>query len=475
MAKSILSLLLSGLIFMVFLCGCNSKQIDNVSSIGNSIVKTESEKKEDSASSQISKTEEPVSSDKNENSSGVNQNTQSKPQTQTQTQTQVQIQTQVQTQTQSQTPTKNPVSSNENKEVNNNDKNKEEVKKTPLTPISPEDYYGWQELKKEGSGAEQKAYKLIADAIGSYKKEIFFNFDISQKEAEKAYLYYCDDYPQHFWRKKDPTMFITNKKVIKMSFDFLFNQNEIKVKEEKFNANVNNILSGLSGSLSDFEKEEYIHDYLINNTDYIVTAVDGHDAYGVIVDKEAVCEGYSTAFQHLMRQAGVQTIVVKGMFHNDNTNESHEWNMVRLDGNYYHVDITADDPIDSNGDKILKYDHLNLTTAEINKNHTIQRESHKIPDASNTKYGFFNYNGLSLKKLDNELFVNAILYAAKHKQKYAHIKLGSVKYEDAISYYSSNYLDIINEVNSRVSNKIALTEAYSIMHNKIFNIVSFSF
>ena len=64
-----------------------------------------------------------------------------------------------------------------------------------------------------------------------------------------------------------------------------------------------------------------------------------YTSYGAFVNHNAVCQGYALAFKVLMDRAGIPCCYVSS----DAIN--HAWNMVRLDGNWYHVDVTWDDPI----------------------------------------------------------------------------------------------------------------------------------
>ena len=67
-----------------------------------------------------------------------------------------------------------------------------------------------------------------------------------------------------------------------------------------------------------------------------------YTSYGAFVERNIVCQGYSLAFKVLMDRAGVPCCYVN--------NDGHAWNMVQLNGTWYHVDSTWDDPTYSNID-----------------------------------------------------------------------------------------------------------------------------
>ena len=104
----------------------------------------------------------------------------------------------------------------------------------------------------------------------------------------------------------------------------------------------------LTDGMTDLEKETAIYYWLVNNVDYdwrhqdimAETPRSSYEPHGGLVDYTAVCLGYATSFQLLMDLAGVECITVPGAAFN--SEEPHGWNMVRLNGNWYCVDVTWD-------------------------------------------------------------------------------------------------------------------------------------
>ena len=111
----------------------------------------------------------------------------------------------------------------------------------------------------------------------------------------------------------------------------------------------------ISQGMTDLEKVISAHDWLVTNCQYdpyIGTggkyiASDGtvyndepavYTSYGAFVNHNVVCQGYALAFKVLMDRAGIPCCYVKSDAMN------HAWNIVQLDGNWYHVDVTWDDP-----------------------------------------------------------------------------------------------------------------------------------
>lgn len=120
----------------------------------------------------------------------------------------------------------------------------------------------------------------------------------------------------------------------------------IKEMKSTFQDKSEKILSGVNPEWSDMEKALYIHDYLASQYEYDTrdpqSATDPcrYDAYSLIVEGQAVCEGYALSYLHFMKQLGIpcRTLPSDVM--------SHMWNQVQLAGRWYHVDVTWDDPLE---------------------------------------------------------------------------------------------------------------------------------
>lgn len=103
---------------------------------------------------------------------------------------------------------------------------------------------------------------------------------------------------------------------------------------------VNSIIAEkINSGMSDYTRALVLHDWLINNANYDYTYTH-YDASGVLLHGTGVCDSYARAYLMLMTAAGVDCMIVSGTAGGGN----HAWNLVKLDGSWYHVDCTWDDP-----------------------------------------------------------------------------------------------------------------------------------
>ena len=120
---------------------------------------------------------------------------------------------------------------------------------------------------------------------------------------------------------------------------------------------------------TDLEKVFYVHEWLVQNIAYdrehlSDNVQDDHNLRGALLEGTAVCDGYAKTYALTLRKLGITGVLVTSK------DIGHAWNMVELDGNWYQVDCTWDDPVD--GSDQLGYcmhKHLLCTTEEMNTNH----------------------------------------------------------------------------------------------------------
>ena len=124
-----------------------------------------------------------------------------------------------------------------------------------------------------------------------------------------------------------------------------------------------------------YENIKLVHDYIVESIEYDQTTSQSniYDLYGALVNKKSVCEGYAKAFKYLMDALDIPCTMVIGKATNSEGNtENHAWNYVQLNGIWYAVDCTWDDPI-LIGSGILsnssKYKYFLKGEEEFNKTH----------------------------------------------------------------------------------------------------------
>lgn len=249
--------------------------------------------------------------------------------------------------------------------------------------------------------AENYAYQTLNDTAKEVYHEILTTI-LEHKEKievstldvdvlEEAYRALCADYDGLYWVSGYVyTQYSKGGEPTGMEFQPKYTMDEAEREEiqQQIDASVEELLAGISVSDSDYAKAKYVFEILVQNVDYDASAENNQNIISAFLNRATVCQGYACATQYLLRLLGIQSTIVTG-----NANgESHAWNLVRLDGEYYYMDTTWGNSryldSDSQMEKYVNYSYLAITSEEISRTHILDN-SFKLPECTHTENNFF--------------------------------------------------------------------------------------
>ncbi len=156
---------------------------------------------------------------------------------------------------------------------------------------------------------------------------------------------------------------------ITIRIDKTYSKSDIKSVQEKVE-HIKEILQ--NDSLSTIEQIKVYHDYIINNSKYDSSRSDENIvkyksdiAYGPLIEGKGLCGGYTDAMALLLEDMSLNNIKV--------SSENHVWNAVLIDNQWYHLDLTWDDPVTTDGSDLLEYNFFLINTQKLNE---IEKEQH---------------------------------------------------------------------------------------------------
>ncbi len=132
-------------------------------------------------------------------------------------------------------------------------------------------------------------------------------------------------------------------------------EEEINQQLKEVNEKADEIIKNAQGS--NYQKIQYIHNWLIDNLEYDKTYTESNtrDIYGALINGNVVCEGYAKSFKYLLDKLEIPCILVSGeAINSENKRENHMWNYVKINKTWYAVDVTWDDPIILNNGELSK-------------------------------------------------------------------------------------------------------------------------
>lgn len=158
---------------------------------------------------------------------------------------------------------------------------------------------------------------------------------------------------------------------IKIKYSDLNNSAFLK-RYTDMQSSIQEYISNASHYVNIYEKILSVHDKMAFDIAYEKQSgekysTESYMAYGALVNHIAVCDGYTYAFNLIMRYLGIDSIRVA------NESNTHSWNAVEINGHWYYVDVTLDDPFIAGEDRegVYRYTNFLRTEAELRKNSEI--------------------------------------------------------------------------------------------------------
>lgn len=338
------------------------------------------------------------------------------------------------------------------------------------------DFVKFQEISNE----ERKQYsnRFYYNNLSEQQKEIYLHYakginDVNEKiriklnaaltgeqigeDINKAIEAYSYDYPEAFYVESSYEMKIIDvlsSKIIEIYPQYI-NKESIESMKTEMQIEIDNIKSLYKESDTEYHKELVVHDYLVKNVQYYSwenledIPDEMHTAYNALVKKQAVCDGISKAFQIIMMQEGIECITITG-----NLDEiPHAWNVIKIDNEYYHVDLTSDQfKLNKKDMARLSHAFFNITDEEIKQTHDINR-SYVYPECKGIYNNFYYKENRVVTENQNlrnkvKTIVNNIKYEELLEVRVLNRgdvsdKLAQILYDIDFNKYKSNRADSI--------------------------------
>lgn len=214
--------------------------------------------------------------------------------------------------------------------------------------------------------------------------------------------------------------------VTTLRFTYDGTEEEIREKQQEVDAAIEEAMESVqSSALTEEEIALAYHDYLVSNIayaydDYLAgTMKDSvYNIYGALVEQEAVCQGYALAYLYFLQKEGITC----GIASSDAAN--HAWNLIKIDGKWYHADATWDDPV---------YDNLGRVY------HTyflISTETLLADESSKSDYIAQTSAGITYQEAEDSSFENGFW---TNSESVIHYYNGAWYYMDADSFRLMKY------------------------------------
>ncbi|MBP3238625.1 MAG: hypothetical protein J6M24_06070 [Lachnospiraceae bacterium] len=295
------------------------------------------------------------------------------------------------------------------------------------------------------SGSEKSVYdKLLLGVLLQEKKIDIKEYKLKIEELRNVYACLRNDYPEIFWIGNDCEIYYSGKIISECLPTYLYDKDTIRTMISDVTQVKNRIITDTQG-MNDYQKAMYIFEYIIDTTVYDSQAISSHEkgvedisieyarnVYGTLIKKRAICEGYSKTYQYLAQSMGIDCLYITGV----SKNQGHAWNYVKLDGEWYGLDVTWCDPQGSKNIKSFAYCMLDEEAMKAGHESDVP---YKLPECKGERYNYYTYNGFALSSFSKPQLSDIIVKAYGEGYHFVEFRCGSrAVYESFVKAVNDN-------------------------------------
>lgn len=257
---------------------------------------------------------------------------------------------------------------------------------------------------------EKKAYKSLYLAMVAYEKAVVIQKPLIKKiDVQKVIFSVNMDHPLLFYVDFGNLRYSVRTSVISFEIEYYFRKEDALTLQTEIRKVLSKILGKITGRNA-YEVVCSAHDVLARNVLYDTKALQNiqsvllrsNTILGVLFYKTAVCEGIAKTFKYILNMRDIPCIVAVGRAsdtkQNPDASELHAWNLVRVDGKNFGVDVTWD--INLSQKQLLRHDYLFLSDSMMQRDH---HSTVAAPHCVTEGQDFFSQNGLTFRT-EKQLF-----------------------------------------------------------------------
>lgn len=283
---------------------------------------------------------------------------------------------------------------------------------------------------------EQQLYDELYESL--YRMESSKCLKIKDSTAiEDIFRYIVADHPELFWYINWSASIIDNNDGTH-NYDFTFKYNCTREERDQTQLIIDtyaaDCLTGLE-SLDQYHQVKAVYEYIIHHTVY------DYDYYGqtiteIILNGRGVCASYAKTTQYLLQKLGFEIVTIFG-YGNSN---SHLWNMLKVEGDYYLLDTTWGDPItESDADQHITYEYFLVTTDYMAQDHVVD-DIIPLPYCSATACNYYIREGLYFEAVERDRILARMRKDVSAKQNTTFMFSNQAAYDEFLAIVSDGNL-----------------------------------
>lgn len=279
------------------------------------------------------------------------------------------------------------------------------------------------------SPKEQEMYDILQNAAENFLPRAEFPEKLSPETLKKLYLavYYQENI---FWLTS--SFYRPDSESSTLRLTYRYDEETTHRMQADVSRKAWEISSAFDENTSDYEKLRTFHDYIVLNCTFSDDPQTDSTMYGVLCGGYSRCEGYAASFNYLCRKSDIPCITVTGTGADGG---SHAWNKVMLEGEWYNVDCTWDDPIlDPPDESFIRRYYFLVNDSDIEGiTHFTDSTYFTYPECTSDN-NYFRREGLYAGSADSAVSLLSSQAAAALSEG---LKDAEVRFTDEKAYYSA--------------------------------------
>lgn len=245
---------------------------------------------------------------------------------------------------------------------------------------------------------QQSVYHAMLEGFTSLASS-FPVLRLSMRELSEIFFRLRLDNPWIFYVTSFSCRYAEGAESMQLTPVYMFEKKKIKEHQKALQGRVARLVRPAQAMRTDLEKELYIHEFICNHVTYDKLKKSySHEIIGSLQQGIGVCEGIAKTVKLLCDEMGIPCIIAICDADPDHgVKYRHAWNVIKIQGQWYHLDATFDNSLGRYGQK--RFDYFNLDDKKIFRDH--RPVMYPIPACTDGNHFYYKENRLSLTKMED--------------------------------------------------------------------------
>ena len=230
------------------------------------------------------------------------------------------------------------------------------------------------------------------EAAINFEKRCYLPYPMTQTELEQLITLTRYECPELMMLEvsRSFSVYTTNEKATAVEMPYSMDKQDYEEKLSQTRSVIDELVEKCRG-LTAAEQEKLVYDHIVTNSIYDEHAPWAGTAYGCLVEGRAKCDGFSFAMKWIMEELGIPCMIIAG--NPTDGGIGHAWNVIKLDGQWYDLDVTADVSREEHG--MVTYPAYNVSDSWIRQLYELNSAYERFGDIPGAADMTGSYHGLA--------------------------------------------------------------------------------